>query len=62
MGKYDDLLEEVKRKATAFQSVAKKYIPRMYEDLRNEILISHHKTQESELRKTVLIFGVSGLY
>jgi len=36
MGKYDDLLEEVKRKATAFQSVAKKYIPRMYEALRNE--------------------------
>ena len=36
MGKYDDLLKEVKRKATAFQSIAKKYIPRMYEALRNE--------------------------
>ena len=36
MAKYDDLLEEVKRKATAFQSIAKKYIPRMYEALRNE--------------------------
>jgi|SRR5215831_839817 len=36
MGKYDVLLEEVKRKATAFQSIAKKYIPRMYEALRNE--------------------------
>jgi hypothetical protein len=33
---YDDLLEEVKRKASAFQSIAKKYIPRMYEALRNE--------------------------
>lgn len=36
MTKYDNLLEEVGKKATAFQAVAKKYIPRMYEALRNE--------------------------
>jgi hypothetical protein len=37
VSKYDDLLEEVKRKAAAaFQSIAKKYVPRMYEALRSE--------------------------
>jgi hypothetical protein len=37
VSKYDDLLDEVKRKAAAaFQSIAKKYVPRMYEALRSE--------------------------
>jgi hypothetical protein len=33
---YDDLLFEVKQKAAAFQSTAKKYIPRMYVALKRE--------------------------
>jgi hypothetical protein len=33
---YDNLLEEAKQKAAAFQSTAKEYIPRMYAALRRE--------------------------
>ena len=36
MGKYDDLLEEVRSRAAAYISTAKIYIPKMYEVLMNE--------------------------
>lgn len=36
MTEYDNLLEEAKQKAAAFQSTAKEYIPRMYAALRRE--------------------------
>src|SRR5215469_3427283 len=36
MGKYDDLLEEVRSRAAAYISTAKIYIPKMYNALMNE--------------------------
>jgi hypothetical protein len=36
VGKYDDLLEEVRSRAAAYISTAKIYIPKMYEALMNE--------------------------
>ena len=36
MGKYDDLLEEVRSRAVAYISTAKIYIPKMYNSLMNE--------------------------
>lgn len=48
MTEYDNLLEEAKQKAAAFQSTAKKYIPRMYEALRKED--PHISPQEARKR------------
>ncbi|MGB8934202.1 MAG: hypothetical protein WCC17_03740 [Candidatus Nitrosopolaris sp.] len=62
MTKYDNLLEEVGKKVTAFQAVAKKYIPRMYEALRNEDPHISPQDARDGSRKTALAFGESGLY
>jgi hypothetical protein len=54
--KYDNLLEEVRKKATAFQAVAKTYIPRMYKALRNEVPHISPQDARDRIEKDCIVF------
>lgn len=49
MSEYDNLLEEAKEKAAAFQSIAREYVPKMYQALRNE----NHDIQPADARDRI---------
>lgn len=56
MTKYDNLLEEVRKKATAFQTVAKTYIPRLYKALRNEDPHFSPQDARDRIEKDCIVF------